>query len=565
MSHITTVAHHSSHNQASNNLIELGVDHCVDLVGMLDILVYFANSNRETNKYNITMLENRHVNSGRKATRHACTPPKPDSSDKEQGDARLFFKMIETEDARLFLTVRGCLTTICKLITQEVSNVESLERSLHIDISQGFILHKLIELLREFLDIPNIRSRFMREQLLSEVLEALIVIKGLIVQKTKLISDCSRLLKDLLDSLLLENAENKKHLIQACIGGLWIHWEKRGRMPRVHTLRNKMELWNVNTCTYLRRLERSKLRPIFPLNFKVNAFLPPHTSLTDYPPNLHKTTPYELLYGEKPSYDHMRVLGCMAYYRSVKTKGDKFEIKRRPRVLIGYPSGTKGYKIYDPSHDKIVISRDVQFAEKMFPYTTKDKRDKHEEDMFSYQQSEKMHLDDDVHSSRQNQRQGHWDASMRILRNLKATPRQGIFFPKGGGGNLVTFCDADWLGVQSQEDLKLDTSYSWGKLMSLGNQRNNLSSHDQQNGPTALHRDNQAARHIANNLVFHERTKHIEIDCYFVKERVESHEIEPFHVDTKMQIADLLTKALGSKQLEFQLVKLGMRNLHAPP
>ncbi|GJR24096.1 auxin transport protein BIG [Tanacetum coccineum] len=141
----------------------------------------------------------------------------------------LLFKMIETEDARLFLTVRGCLTTICKLITQEVSNVESLERSLRIDISQGFILHKLIELLGKFLDIPNIRSRFMREQLLSEVLEALIVIRGLIVQKTKLISDCSRLLKDLLDSLLLENAENKKHFIQACIGGLQIHGEKRGR------------------------------------------------------------------------------------------------------------------------------------------------------------------------------------------------------------------------------------------------------------------------------------------------------------------------------------------------
>ncbi|KAI3784947.1 hypothetical protein L1987_44055 [Smallanthus sonchifolius] len=142
----------------------------------------------------------------------------------------LLFKMIETEDARLFLTVRGCLTTICKLITQEVSNVESLERSLRIDISQGFILHKLIELLGKFLDVPNIRSRFMREQLLSEVLEALIVIRGLIVQKTKLISDCSRLLKDLLDSLLLESDENKKHFIQACIGGLLTHGEdKRGR------------------------------------------------------------------------------------------------------------------------------------------------------------------------------------------------------------------------------------------------------------------------------------------------------------------------------------------------
>ncbi|KAG6720767.1 hypothetical protein I3842_03G077400 [Carya illinoinensis] len=139
----------------------------------------------------------------------------------------LLFKMIESEDSRLFLTVRGCLSTICKLITQEVSNIDSLERSLHIDISQGFILHKLIELLGKFLEVPNVRSRFMKDNLLSEILEALIVIRGLIVQKTKLISDCNRLLKDLLDSLLLESSENKRQFIRACICGLQIHGEER--------------------------------------------------------------------------------------------------------------------------------------------------------------------------------------------------------------------------------------------------------------------------------------------------------------------------------------------------
>lgn len=74
----------------------------------------------------------------------------------------------------------------------------------------------------------------MREQLLSEVLEALIVIRGLIVQKTKLISDCNRLLKDLLDSLLLESSEYKRQFIQACICGLQTHGdEKRGRASLV--------------------------------------------------------------------------------------------------------------------------------------------------------------------------------------------------------------------------------------------------------------------------------------------------------------------------------------------
>lgn len=139
----------------------------------------------------------------------------------------LFFKMIDSEAARLYLTVKGCLTTECRLITREVHNIESQERSLSIDVSQGFILHKLVELLAKFLEVPNIRVRFMQDELVSEMLEALFVIRGLIVQKTKLISDCNRLLRELLDGLLLESTENKWKFIRACISGLQNHGRER--------------------------------------------------------------------------------------------------------------------------------------------------------------------------------------------------------------------------------------------------------------------------------------------------------------------------------------------------
>lgn len=72
----------------------------------------------------------------------------------------LFSKMIDSHTARLFLTAKGCLVTICRLITKEVSSIESQESSLNIDISQGFILHKLVEILSKFLEVSNIRCRY---------------------------------------------------------------------------------------------------------------------------------------------------------------------------------------------------------------------------------------------------------------------------------------------------------------------------------------------------------------------------------------------------------------------
>ncbi|KAL5777433.1 hypothetical protein ACOSP7_010359 [Xanthoceras sorbifolium] len=145
----------------------------------------------------------------------------------------------------------------------------------------------------------------------------------------------------------------------------------------------------------------------------------------------------------------------------------------------------------------------------------------------------------------------HFAAVRCIIRYLKGTSRRGLFFPIRSLILLTGYSDADWAGCA-------DTRRSvTGWCMFIGNA---LISWKKlgfpQLQPTPLHADNTSAIQITANPVFLERTKHIEVDCYFIREAFDRGVINLPHISTALQIADVFTKALTRHRHQFMIDKL---------
>jgi len=62
--------------------------------------------------------------------------------------------------------------------------------------------------------------------------------------------------------------------------------------------------------------------------------------------------------------------------------------------------------------------------------------------------------------------------------------------------------------------------------------------------------DNISSILLANNPIYHVKTKHIKVHYHFIKEKVVAKEIDLIHVSTEDQVADIFTKALGTDKLK---------------
>jgi hypothetical protein len=170
----------------------------------------------------------------------------------------------------------------------------------------------------------------------------------------------------------------------------------------------------------------------------------------------------------------------------------------------------------------------------------------------------------------------HLAAAKRILRYIRGTLKYGVAFTPGPL-HLFAYTDADWAG---DPDDRRSTS---GYIVYLGSNPITWSAKKQ---PTVskssteseyralaiasaelcwirtllkdlgiflshtpiLWCDNVSALAIASNPVFHARTKHIEVDFHFVRERVLRKDLLVQFVSTLDQLADIFMKSLPTRR-----------------
>lgn len=75
-----------------------------------------------------------------------------------------------------------------------------------------------------------------------------------------------------------------------------------------------------------------------------------------------------------------------------------------------------------------------------------------------------------------------------------------------------------------------------------------------------IYEDNQSSIALAKNLIHHAHTKHIDIQHYFIREKVESGEVDLEYMPTEDMIADALTKPLPCPKFEKLVTQMNLRN-----
>ncbi|KAE8732520.1 Detected protein of unknown function [Hibiscus syriacus] len=183
----------------------------------------------------------------------------------------------------------------------------------------------------------------------------------------------------------------------------------------------------------------------------------------------------------------------------------------------------------------------------------------------------------------------HLKAVKRILQYIRGTESLGLFYTKAEDFMLVGYSNSDWCNdVDDRKSISRyvfflgDTTFTWlskkqpvvtlstceAEYVAAGGcvyhvtwlRRLLKELNFAQEKATQIYLDSRSAIELEKNPVHHERSKHIDLKFYFIREHVKENEIELVHVKSEDQAADIFTKPLSTRLFEKMRNLLGMKD-----
>lgn len=193
----------------------------------------------------------------------------------------------------------------------------------------------------------------------------------------------------------------------------------------------------------------------------------------------------------------------------------------------------------------------------------------------------------------QEPKKSHVEAANRVVRYLKGTVGQGVWLRAQPAAELVCWCDSDWAACpNTRRSVTGYVVHFGGSLISWKSKKQHTVSRSSAEAeyrimtlalseitwleglfselnvpiskPITVFSDSKSAIQLAVNPIFHERPKHIEVDCHFIKDKIKEGLIQPMYVSTSHQVADILTKILSQDQHLHLMNKLGVLKILHP-